>query len=250
MATGTLETPIDDGSVPAEAAAAAPRNGAGLHLESGERTDQPTFHAWYKTTPDGFKAELIGGRVVVASPVKNHRHARPHGNVMHWLGAYSVETPGTYILDNPTTILGPDAEPQPDGALVIDPAWGGRTTERGDDYTVGGPEFVVEVANSSGAIDLGEKRADYERAGVQEYVVALLRDRQVRWFINRGGRFDEFPPDPDGLFRSRVFPGLWLDPAALLTDDARGVIAALRRGLASPEHADFVRLMEARRPGG
>ena len=46
--------------------------------------------------------------------------------------------------------------------------------------------------------------------------------------------------DRDGLYRSKVFPGLWLDPAALLRGDLAGVLATLDRGLASPEHAAFV----------
>jgi hypothetical protein len=40
-----------------------------------------------------------------------------------------------------------------------------------------------------------------------------------------------------GLVKSRIFPGLWLDPAALLQGDTKAVLAALRRGLDSPEHA-------------
>ena len=53
-------------------------------------------------------------------------------------------------------------------------------------------------------------------------------------------------PDADGLYRSEAFPGLWLDPAALLTGDLEGIIAALGRGLATPEHAAFVaRLADA-----
>ena len=48
-------------------------------------------------------------------------------------------------------------------------------------------------------------------------------------------------PDPDGLYRSKVFPGLWLDPVALLNEDLNQVIATLDRGLASPEHASFIK---------
>jgi hypothetical protein len=37
-----------------------------------------------------------------------------------------------------------------------------------------------------------------------------------------------------------VFPGLWLDPAALLDGDASAQRAAMQRGVATPEHAAFV----------
>lgn len=42
------------------------------------------------------------------------------------------------------------------------------------------------------------------------------------------------------LPESRVFPGLRLDVAALLASDLAGVLSALRDGLGTPEHADFV----------
>ncbi len=50
--------------------------------------------------------------------------------------------------------------------------------------------------------------------------------------------------DADGRIRSEVFPGLWLDPAALFDKSARRLTAALERGLATPEHAAFVERMK------
>jgi hypothetical protein len=49
------------------------------------------------------------------------------------------------------------------------------------------------------------------------------------------------------LYRSTVFPGLWLDPQALLKDDIDIVVKALERGLATPEHAAFVQRLAAAR---
>ena len=48
------------------------------------------------------------------------------------------------------------------------------------------------------------------------------------------------PADEDGLYKSEIFPGLWLDSAALVRGDMNAVIAALNRGLASVEHAEFL----------
>jgi hypothetical protein len=47
-------------------------------------------------------------------------------------------------------------------------------------------------------------------------------------------------PDGDGVLRSAVFPGLWLDGPALLRDDIAAILAGIDRGLSSPEHAAFV----------
>jgi hypothetical protein len=41
--------------------------------------------------------------------------------------------------------------------------------------------------------------------------------------------------------RSVVFPGLWLDPAALTAGDLARVLTTLQAGTATPEHAAFVR---------
>ena len=99
---------------------------------------------------------------------------------------------------------------------------------------------MAETARSSRKADLGGKRDDYERAGVQEYIVVALDANEVHWHVRRGDKLVSIPPDPDGIYRSEVFPGLWLDPAALLRKDFAGVLDVLDRGLATPEHAAFV----------
>jgi hypothetical protein len=51
----------------------------------------------------------------------------------------------------------------------------------------------------------------------------------------------------DGLYRSAVFPGLWLDPAAPLNGNRSRPRAVVDLGCANPEHAALVaRLAEAR----
>ncbi len=42
------------------------------------------------------------------------------------------------------------------------------------------------------------------------------------------------------FLRSTAYPGLWLDPAALLRGDLARVLAVVQQGLITPEHADFV----------
>jgi hypothetical protein len=52
--------------------------------------------------------------------------------------------------------------------------------------------------------------------------------------------FKEMQPGADGILRSEVFPGLWLDSVAFLANDKKRVREVLSQGLASPEHAAFV----------
>jgi Uma2 family endonuclease len=164
---------------------------------------------------------------------------------MFWLGLYRSRTPGTEVSHNATTILDENNEVQPDCWLRIRPNRGGQTLDVGN-YVGGCPELIVEVADSSRKIDLGSKLAEYERAGALEYVVFALEPDEVFWHIRQGDRLVRVNADADGLFRSRSFPGLWLDPEALFHDDGLALIAALDRGLATAEHTQFLADLAAR----
>src|SRR5215510_4014960 len=208
-------------------------------VEAGDHLNQATFHEHYKAMPLAFRAELIGGVVIVPSPL-SWGHGVYHARVITWLGNYCIATPGTQTADNTTTILGEFSELQPDGVLIIEPAAGGQTGLSADDYTTGPPELIVEVASSSASIDLHAKRRDYEQAGVLEYVVVVLRQRVVRWFVLQEGVYREVSAGAGGIFTSMVFPGLWLHAPALLQLNGRQVMDTLRQGLETPAHAAFV----------
>jgi Uma2 family endonuclease len=215
-------------------------------VEAGDHLDQATFHERYKAMPPAFRAELIGGVVIVPSPLARG-HGVYHALVMTWLGNDWLATPGTLTADPTTTILGERSEPQPDGVLLIEPAAGGQTGLSEDDSTTGPPELIVGVASSSTSLDLHAKRRDYEHAGVLEYVVVVIRQQVIRWFLLQHGSYQEVAPDADGIFRSRVFPGLWLQAHALLQRDGVTVMDVLRQGLATPAHAAFVQQLQERR---
>ncbi len=215
-------------------------------LEAGDHLDQSTFHHRYQAMPPGFRAELIEGVVIVPSPLKPE-HGECHALVMMWLGHYWMATPGTRVRDNATAILGDASEPQPDGALIIDPACGGQTGYSEDGYATGPPELIVEVASSSESIDLNAKWRDYERAGVLKYVVIVLRQRVVRWFRLQGGAYQEIAIPDSGVVESGTFPGLSLAVEALLQLDGATVIATLNQGFATPEHEAFVQQLQTRR---
>jgi Uma2 family endonuclease len=213
-------------------------------LEQGDHLDQQTFHARYEAMPPGTRAELIEGIVHMPSPARN-LHGRAQTLAIHWLATYDIATPGTKSVDNATDILGDETEPQPDGMLMILPEKGGRVVINEQDYITGPPELVVEVASSTESYDLHSKRREYERHGVQEYLVLALRQRRAFWFALRDGKFVELSAGDDGVLRSQVFPGLWLDPSAIFNDDGKRLLEVLQQGLASPDHADFVQRLAA-----
>lgn len=193
-------------------------------LVAGDHLDRAEFELRYEADERIKKAELIDGVVYVASPV-SVEHADPHGLLIFWLNAWRMTAPGIRVLDNATLRVDDDNEPQPD-AMLCRNGGGARVDE--DGYVEGTPELVAEVAWSSSAYDLHQKKEVYRRIGVQTYVVYAARERRVRWFELSAGRYVEQNPDGAGVFRAEHLPGLWLDSKALIAGDARALFATLQ----------------------
>jgi Uma2 family endonuclease len=218
-------------------------------LEEGQRLDADEFLRRYEAMPHLTGAELIEGVVRMPSPVRLIGHGEEHAYLVGWMVNYKVLTPGTRAGDNTTTRLDLGNVPQPDVCLLIDPRHGGKVRIDEKGYVVGAAELVAEVSGTRTERDLVERLAIYQRNGVREYIVWRIEDRQIDWFVLRDGRFVPLTPGPDGVRRSEVFPGLWLDGAALVAGDLGRTFAVLQQGLASPEHAAFVaRLAQAVAP--
>lgn len=209
-------------------------------LEPGDRLTRVEFERRYEAMPALKKAELIEGVVYMPSPVRLRRHADPHFRLITWMGTYAAATPGIIGGDNATARLDMDNEPQPDVMLLVDPDHGGQAVITADDYVEKAPELVAEISGSSVSFDLHTKLNVYRRNGVREYLVWRVLDQQIDWFAIRSGEFEPMVPDAAGILRSVVFPGLWLDAAALVGGDMPRVLAVVHLGLASPEHAAFV----------
>ncbi len=113
--------------------------------------------------------------------------------------------------------LDEDNEPQPDACLRI--VSGGLSPIDAEGYLAGPPELVVEIAVSSASYDLHDKLDLYRRSGVREYLVWRILEGDVDWFLLQGGQYEPLPPE-NARWKSRVFPGLWLDKPALLSGDS------------------------------
>jgi Uma2 family endonuclease len=150
-----------------------------------------------------------------------------------WLGLYELSTPGCEVLANTTWFL-LDSSPQPDIALSWLPR-GTISIHSDEDFPVGRPDLVVEVCRSSRSYDLGPKLALYQKARVPEYLAVLIEEKRIEWRSLKGDRYQLITPDHDGFLKSRIFPGLWLDPNALLAMDRGGILAAGKRGLENRE---------------
>jgi Uma2 family endonuclease len=218
-------------------------------LEAGDQLTRDEFERRYEATPRIKKAELIEGMVHMPPPaVRFDYHGGPHAELMGWLHYYRMTTFGVRVADNTSVRLDLENEPQPDAAMIIEPRCGGQTRLSSDGFLEGAPEFVAEVSATSVSIDMNAKLRVYRRNGVREYFVWRVKDRVIDWFALRSGEYKPLP-QVDGIIRSDVFPGLWLDPDALINDDPASALRVLQKGLDSPEHAEFVARLNARAAG-
>jgi len=207
-----------------------------LPFGPGDRLTLKEFLEAWESAPELKFAELLDGVVHMPSPV-----SMEHGNydymVHGWGYHYQSRCPMVQGAVNGTWLMLQSA-PQPDFALRLLPEFGGQVqNEHG--LAAGVPELIVEVTRSSRTYDLGPKLSLYERARVPEYLAAIVQERRLEWRVLREGRYEMLQPDANGVYKSNIFPGLWLSEAAFWRLDIPGVLATLEQGLQSPEFAGF-----------
>lgn len=200
-------------------------------LEMGDRLDRAEFHRRYEAMPQIKKAELLEGVVYVPSPA-SVGHTWRHAAVLGWLSQFAASATSAEVHAEATVILDDQNEVQPDALVRVAGSSGTSDVSR-DGYITGPPELIVEVALSSASYDMHVKRDVYARSGVQEYIVWRVADGAIDWWELEAGdrgdrRYVDLDPDPDGLTRSRVLPGLALDRDAMVRDDMARVLAAQR----------------------
>lgn len=202
-------------------------------LNPGDKLSRAEFLRRWEAHPEIKNAELFGGIVYMASPV-SVQHGDKEGQLGGLFLVYSAATPGTATGHNTTTFIIDDVA-QPDLNLRILPDFGGGSSLEGN-YLRGVPELLAEITRSSVALDLHVKLELYQEAGIPEYLAVLLHEKEIRWHVLVDGKYQLLSPDADRIWRSRIFPGLWLDGQAYLANDMSRVLARLEEGVASAEH--------------
>jgi Uma2 family endonuclease len=210
-------------------------------LINGDKLTRYEFERRYNAMPNLKKAELIEGIVYMGAALRFRSHGQPHAAIIGWLFSYAALTPGVALAIEPTVRLDLDNEVQPDGVLLIEPKAGGQSRFSDDDYIEGAPELIVEIAASTAAIDLHAKKQAYRRNGVAEYIVWQVLDQKLSWFYLEQGEYLELLPNTHGIWRSKIFPGLWLASAELLAGNMPQVVTVLQTGLQSSEYAEFAK---------
>jgi Uma2 family endonuclease len=192
-------------------------------LQPGDVLSRGEFERRYAAMPHLKKAELIEGIVYMSPPVRADFHGIPHVDLATLLRVYATKHPDLIVADNTTVRLDTLNEPQPDLLLMRK---NGQAHLDADGFISGAPELVAEIASSSAAYDMHQKKRTYQRAGVLEYLVWLPDENRLVLFCLTDDGYVEIPPASDGSLVSREFPGLVIDAAALTSGD---LVAALSR---------------------
>ena len=214
-------------------------------LRQGDRLSRDEFERRYEAMPEGTCAELVEGVVRMPSPVRQEQHGGPHFDFITWLGTYAVFTPGVQGGVSSTIRLDMDNEPQPDGVLFVEPGRGGNAFIDADGYIAGSPELGAEISANTVRADIESKFKAYRRNEIREYLIWRVAEKTFDWYVLRDSKYEALPPSAEGYLKSQSFPGLWLDPAALIRGDKARVYEVLQQGLRSPEHAEFAARLQA-----
>ncbi len=223
-------------------------------LQDGDRLTRAEFERRWEAMPSLKKAELIEG-VVHTSPTVTSDEGMASFEIIGWLGLYQRLTPGvegsasvSIPLDNRNVL-------QPNATLRILDTHRGQCKLTSDRHFDGVPELIAEIASTSKGVEDWIRRGVYRCYGVREYIVWGLAEHTVNWFTYPSGSYscsdkhNTLNPGSDGIIRSEVFPGLWLDPIALMNNDTMRVVRVAQLGHGSPEHCEFVAEL-SRRAGG
>ncbi len=115
------------------------------------------------------RLELLEGEIHVMTP-PNAPHGVPITRLLPSL-IIGIDEKWVVICQTPLS-LGQDSEPQPDIAVV-------EAREISDQHHPRSARLVVEVSDSSLALDRALKLRLYARAGVPEYWIVIVEERQM-----------------------------------------------------------------------
>ncbi len=153
------------------------------------------------------KFEFADGRLI-AVPPQSHDHIRKGWFITTLLEAFVQERGAGFVVGDgfrqrleAGTVRVPDAAYfKPESLSRVFPT-----------YSEGGADLIVEIVSlDSLARDRGEKFAEYERAGVEEYWIVDPIRRTADFYRLADGVYRPVPPDAEGRVHSSALPGFWI----------------------------------------
>ena len=165
-----------------------------------------TYEEFLEWHPDSGMAEWVDGEAFVMAPPATV-HQRLAYLLARCISSFSDQKGIGEVLIPPFQMKLAGSGREPDVVFVC----AENLSRIGGQYLSGPADLVVEIVSpDSRRRDRVEKLAEYEQAGVREYWVLDPNRRQAEFFIlGDDGKYGT-ATCPDGIFHSRVLPGMWL----------------------------------------
>jgi Uma2 family endonuclease len=195
-----------------------------------EVAERMTAAEFWIDAPEGQKAELINGVMIMAPPPLDI-HEKLYAFLFRLLGDFVEEHNLGEVRGSRTGVeLAPDQVYEPDILFIARDRLG--IIERKG--IVGAPDLVIEILSAGTAhYDRGEKLRAYERAGVQElWLIDPYGPAGTEFYQSEAQRFVPIAPDSEGMLRSVAVPKFCINVAWLWPRDR---FIAVRQALAQIE---------------
>ena len=155
---------------------------------------------------EGVRFERVNGKLVVMPPA-GHEHHVTSEPIRDYLVVYKLAHRDLveHIFEEAWTAIDEDTDRIPDIAVYL------RTRSEGLRIPDRIPEIIFEIVSPGRANrrrDYDEKRDEYERLGVLEYVIVDRFDHEVTVLRLVDGTYQEQILKPADTYRSPLLPGL------------------------------------------
>ena len=191
---------------------------------AGRSPVRMSFEEWLAWEHDGI-AEWVNGEVIFVSTTELHQ------TIVEFLDRVLGLFVQMFKLGKVHTVpyamrAKPDGNAREPDVVFISSANLHRVT----DALLNGPaDLVVEVVSEENVSrDRDDKFFEYEEAGVREYWIIDPRPNRKRayfYVLDEDGRYQPMPVGRDGVYRSQVVPGFWLNVNWLWEDAPDGLSA-------------------------
>lgn len=171
-----------------------------------------TYDEFLAAFEDSTHVEWVNGEAIVFMP-PDIRHQRLVQFLALLLALYVRHTRAGEIFFAPLEMRAqPGGNARGPDILYVAREHQARITEK----RISGPaDLIAEIISpESVGRDRADKFYEYEQAGVREYWLIDPRpgyERADFWVLNDAGRYVPVPIDGQGIYRSAVIPGFWLD---------------------------------------
>ena len=181
--------------------------------EAADRQGLPrslTYEEFLARVDEDVRAEWVNGEVVLMSPVSD-RHADLSGWLEALLRHYCEARQDGWVRSGSFQMkTGPDLPGREPDVLVV---LGDHVSRVRKNHLDGPADIAVEIVSpESAGRDRGDKFYEYERGGVREYwLIDPMRCQAEFYQQSAGGLYVAAVLGEDGVFRSNVLDGFWIE---------------------------------------